>query len=84
MLFKTKLSFPEPDAGDQAIKEIGDIAFIGSSETGREGTINPDLGEPVKVYFRGTGSGTYTLRIYTILGEKIHEELLSMMQLSLK
>ena len=38
------------------------------------GTINPDRGEKVTINFKGTTTGSYTLRIFTLLGELVHDE----------
>lgn len=63
-------SDPEPEE-PESIEDIiivtdpGDLRVIGSKE--RKGTINPDKGDTVTIFFKGSGPGKYTLRIFTLL-----------------
>jgi len=41
---------------------------------GYKGTVNPDKGGKVSIYFKGKEKGTFTLRIFTLAGEEIHKE----------
>jgi hypothetical protein len=38
-----------------------------------KGIANPDRGDTVTIHFRGSQDGTYTLRIFTILGEEVYK-----------
>ncbi|MDI6642117.1 MAG: hypothetical protein QME68_07405, partial [Elusimicrobiota bacterium] len=55
-------------------KEKGELKVVIPDGGGEKSTINPDLGKPVSIGFKGTSAGTFTLRIFTQFGEKIHEE----------
>jgi hypothetical protein len=46
-----------------------EIKIIGSS-SGR-GTINPDKGETARIYFKGSGTGTFECRIFSLTGELV-------------
>jgi hypothetical protein len=52
--------------------EINDMKIIGSLE-GR-GTVNPDCGETVKIYFEGESFGVFECRIFTLAGELVWED----------
>ncbi|MFH1414960.1 MAG: hypothetical protein ABIH89_02605 [Elusimicrobiota bacterium] len=59
---------PEPDV----VETSGEIITVGSSE--RKGIINPDKGDALTVYFKGTAAGRYTLKIFTLIGELVYSE----------
>ncbi len=62
---KTAVSSPDDE---------GEVKVVVPEGAGKRGTINPDSGQPVIVNFKGSRSGSYTLRIFTQLGEQVHSE----------
>ena len=50
----------------------GEIKVFGGSKS--KGVINPEIGEKVKVGFRGKEQGRYTLRVFNLLGELVYQE----------
>ncbi len=67
---------PDPDPDPEPVTEIdaGSMSIIGSSDPRRRGTINPDEGDTVRVIYRGSREGSFTLTIYTLLGEEVYRE----------
>jgi hypothetical protein len=70
--FYTKSDIFEVTGIRDVVGEAGSMTIVGSEE--RKGIINPDLGDEVQIYFKGTESGKYHLRIFTLLGELIYEK----------
>jgi hypothetical protein len=56
----------------------GEARIVGSAD-GR-GTINPDKGDAALIYFKGTGTGTYECRIFTLTGELVWQDTLNQVQ----
>jgi len=55
----------------------GEVKVVVPEGGGTRGTINPDSGQPVTINFKGSRAGSYTLRIFTQLGEQVHSERIS-------
>lgn len=50
----------------------GEIKVIGSSQ--EKGGINPDKGDTAKIYFKGTDSGRFELRVFSNTGDIVWED----------
>lgn len=67
---------PDPDPGSDPVDgqitvHVGEIKIVGSSQ-GR-GTVNPDNGETVKIFYKGAERGNYKLRVFTSDGRLVWE-----------
>lgn len=54
-------------------KSKGEVKIVVDEDAGTRGAINPDKGKPIPVVFKGEQSGTYTLRVFNLLGEQVGE-----------
>jgi hypothetical protein len=63
---------PYDDDNPHVVLEKGEIIVIGSAE--RKGVVNPDKGDIAEIQFRGSNDGRFTLRVFTITGELVHDE----------
>ena len=59
---------------DFAIPGKGEVRVLVPEGAGYKGTFNPDKGKPLAIGFKGTSGGTFTLRIFSPLGELVHSE----------
>ena len=51
----------------------GDIMRVVGSSAGK-GAVNPDRGESAKIYFRGSETGEFELRIFNVAGELVWQD----------
>ncbi len=53
---------------------VGEIQVVGGHSEGSKGAVNPDKGEVAVIGFKGSQSGSYTLRVFDISGEMVYTE----------
>jgi hypothetical protein len=58
--------------GNQDTVAAGEIKIVGSAKW--RGAVNPDEGDTAKIYFVGSATGTFEVKIFTLTGELVWED----------